>query len=83
MKEAFWIFLTIPAQIKDGRIVPIAEMPAAELIRRVALLVEGEYVQYKHQSIPSRLNKLRGILKENSDSDYVSYLENKYQWYGF
>jgi hypothetical protein len=73
------MFLTIPAKIKDGRIVPIAEMPASELIRRVALLVEVEDVQYKHQSTPSRLNKLRGILKENSDSDYVSYLENKYQ----
>ena len=73
------MFLTIPAKFEDGRIIPITEMPASELIRRIALLVEVEDVQYKRQSISSRVNRLRGILKEGPDSDYVTYLENKYQ----
>ena len=83
------MFLTIPAKIEDGRIIPIAEMPASELIRRVALLVEVEDVhtptddfvlpRYKRQSVLSNVDRLRGILKEDSDSDYVTYLENKYQ----
>ncbi|HIE29518.1 TPA: hypothetical protein EYP66_19790 [Candidatus Poribacteria bacterium] len=83
------MFLTIPAKIEDGCIIPIAEMPASELIRRVVLLVEVEDVQtptddfvlprYKRQSVLSSVDRLRGILKEDSDSDYVTYLENKYQ----
>jgi len=89
MREAFQMFLTIPAKIEDGCIIPIAEMPASELIRRVVLLVEVEDVQtptddfvlprYKRQSVLSSVDRLRGILKEDSDSDYVTYLENKYQ----
>jgi hypothetical protein len=73
------MLLTIPAKIENGRIIPIAEMPASELIRRVALLVEVEDMQYKCQFALSRVNRLRGILKEDSDSDYVTYLESKYQ----
>jgi len=73
------MFLTIPAKIEYGRIIPIAEMPSLELIRHVALLVEVEDVQYKRQSVSSRVDRLRGILKEEPDSDYVTYLENKYQ----
>jgi len=73
------MLLTIPAKFEDGRIIPISEMPASELIRRVALLVEVEDVQYKRQSVFSRVDRLRGILKEDADSDHVTYLENKYQ----
>ncbi len=73
------MFIRVPAKIEDGRIIPIAEMPAPELIRSVALLVEVEEVQYKRQGISSRVDRLRGILKEDLDSDYVTYLENKYQ----
>ena len=83
------MFLTTPAKIECGRIIPLAKMPALELIRRVTLLVEVEDVQkatddfvlpqYKCQSVSSRVDRLRGILKEDSDSDYVTYLENKYQ----
>ncbi|MBC8230816.1 hypothetical protein H8E77_14800 [bacterium] len=73
------MFLTIPAKIEYGRIIPIAEMPSLELIRHVSLLVEVEDVQYKRQSVSSRVDRLRGILKEEPDSDYVTYLENKYQ----
>jgi len=84
------MFLTIPAKIEYGQIIPIAEMPSLELIRRVTLLVEVEDVQkatsrvsglpqHKRQSVSSRVDRLRGILKEDSDSDYVTYLENKYQ----
>jgi len=73
------MFLTIPAKIEDGRIIPIAEMPASELIRRVALLVEVEDMKYKRHFALARVSRLRGILKEDSDSDYATYLENKYQ----
>ena len=72
------MFLTIPAKIEYSRIIPIADMPALELIRHVSLLVEVEDVRYKRQSFSSRVDRLRGILKEDSDSDYVTYLENKY-----
>ena len=73
------MFLTIPAKIEYGRIIPIDEMPALELIRSVTLLVEVEDLQYKRQSVSSRVGRLRGILKKDSDSDYITYLENKYQ----
>jgi len=41
------MLLTIPAKIENGSIIPIAEMPASDLIQRVVLLVEVEDAQYK------------------------------------
>jgi hypothetical protein len=79
MREEFLMFFKIPAKIENGKIIPVAEIPESELIRHVAILVEVEDAQYKNLSVSSCVERLRGILKEDSDSDYVNYLENKYQ----